>query len=279
MSTAKVGDGYLGWAEHAPFDKIIVTCSPEKVPQPLIDQLKEGGRMIVPVGERYQQMLYLFTKIDGKLEHEVLRPTLFVPMTGEAETARAVKPDPLRPKLFNSSFEELTTGDSREPIAWYYLRQLQVVEDDKAPDGRRFARFVNDTPGAIRGCCKGWGWMAAKFTRLSWAVTCAGKKSKQAPSVISCRFAQSLTSTKSGHKSAQTGSDHSAARLIGRFQSSAFRCRPTPRSNHSHRAARRHRASRFRSARTESGRCGKCETGRGGQVANRFFFVKKTCFL
>ncbi len=46
---AKVGDGYLGWPEHAPFDKIIVTCSPEKVPQPLVDQLKEGGRIVIPV--------------------------------------------------------------------------------------------------------------------------------------------------------------------------------------------------------------------------------------
>jgi len=53
----KVGDGYQGWPEHAPFDKIIVTCSPEKVPPALVAQLREGGRMVIPVGERYQQAL------------------------------------------------------------------------------------------------------------------------------------------------------------------------------------------------------------------------------
>ena len=81
----KVGDGYLGWPEHAPFDKIIVTCSPEKVPQPLVDQLADGGLMVIPVGERYSQTLYLFAKKGGKLETEALLPTLFVPMTGKAE--------------------------------------------------------------------------------------------------------------------------------------------------------------------------------------------------
>src|SRR5262249_48250810 len=59
---AKIGDGYKGWPEHAPFDKIIVTCSPEEVPQPLVDQLREGGKMMIPLGERYQQVFYQFEK-------------------------------------------------------------------------------------------------------------------------------------------------------------------------------------------------------------------------
>ena len=86
----KIGDGYQGWPEHAPFDKIIVTCSPENVPPALAEQLKEGGRMVIPMGERYQQTLYLLKKINGKLETEALKPTLFVPMTGKAESQRKV---------------------------------------------------------------------------------------------------------------------------------------------------------------------------------------------
>ena len=80
----RAGDGYLGWPEAAPFDAIIVTCAPEHVPQPLIDQLKEGGRMIIPVGRSWKQELVLFRKQDGKLEQHAVLPVRFVPMTGEA---------------------------------------------------------------------------------------------------------------------------------------------------------------------------------------------------
>src|SRR5438067_13530398 len=63
----KAGDGYKGWPEAAPFDAIIVTCAPDRVPQPLTDQLKEGGRMIIPVGAKFAQELYLLEKKDGRL--------------------------------------------------------------------------------------------------------------------------------------------------------------------------------------------------------------------
>ena len=81
----RAGDGYLGWAEAAPFDAIIVTCAPERVPQPLIDQLKEGGRMIIPVGRVWNQELVLLRKREGKLEQHAVLPVSFVPMTGQAQ--------------------------------------------------------------------------------------------------------------------------------------------------------------------------------------------------
>jgi protein-L-isoaspartate(D-aspartate) O-methyltransferase len=81
----KVGDGYKGWPEQAPFDAIIVTCAPDKVPQPLVDQLKEGGRMVIPVGERFAQQLYLLEKQNGQLKESVTLPVRFVPMTREPQ--------------------------------------------------------------------------------------------------------------------------------------------------------------------------------------------------
>ena len=81
----KVGDGYQGWAEEAPFDAIIVTCAPDKVPQPLVDQLKDGGRMIIPVGERFAQQLYLLENKNGQLKESATLPVRFVPMVRKDE--------------------------------------------------------------------------------------------------------------------------------------------------------------------------------------------------
>lgn len=146
----KIGDGFQGWPDAAPFDKIIVTCSPEKVPQPLIDQLADDGLMIVPVGERYQQNFYLFRKHDGQLESEALRATLFVPMTGTAEQRRQRQPDPQHPELVNGGFETVM-GDNELPEGWHYLRQAEIIEDSSdAAQGERFIHFANEDPG--RGC-------------------------------------------------------------------------------------------------------------------------------
>ncbi len=82
----RVGDGYEGWPEHAPFDAIIVTCSPEHVPKPLVEQLRDGGRMIIPVGDsRIGQELYLLEKRGNQVVKRAVLPVRFVPMTGKAQ--------------------------------------------------------------------------------------------------------------------------------------------------------------------------------------------------
>ncbi len=75
----KIGDGYYGWPEHAPFDKIIVTCAPKEIPQKLIEQLKDGGKMVLPVGDVFQELIVV-EKYKGKITKRSIIPVRFVPM-------------------------------------------------------------------------------------------------------------------------------------------------------------------------------------------------------
>lgn len=79
----KCGDGYQGWLEHAPFDAVMLTAAPEKIPQPLIKQLKTGGKLIAPVGNFFQELV-LITKTENGIKKERLIGVRFVPMTGKA---------------------------------------------------------------------------------------------------------------------------------------------------------------------------------------------------
>jgi len=142
----RIGDGFAGWPEKAPFDKVIVTCSPENVPQPLVDQLAEGGLMIIPVGERYEQTLVLLRKQGDELVRTELVPSLFVPMTGRAEEAREAQPDGSRPGLANPGFEDCLP-DSATPTAWYYGRQETLVKADDSPEGSQHLLLENREPG------------------------------------------------------------------------------------------------------------------------------------
>jgi len=80
----RVGDGYRGWPEAAPFDAVIVTAAPDHVPQPLVDQLKVGGRLVIPVGDRLQRLMVITRTAEG-VRTEEITPVRFVPMTGEAQ--------------------------------------------------------------------------------------------------------------------------------------------------------------------------------------------------
>jgi len=81
----KIGDGFEGWPEHAPFEGIIITCAVNKIPEPLVEQLKIGGRMVLPIGEtlRYQKLKVLTKEENGKLKDKYILDCVFVPMTGK----------------------------------------------------------------------------------------------------------------------------------------------------------------------------------------------------
>jgi protein-L-isoaspartate(D-aspartate) O-methyltransferase len=80
----RTGDGYAGWPEHAPFDAVIVTAAPPAIPEPLKQQLRVGGRLVIPVGQNFQRLLRI-TRSETGFEEENVLPVRFVPMTGRAQ--------------------------------------------------------------------------------------------------------------------------------------------------------------------------------------------------
>jgi protein-L-isoaspartate(D-aspartate) O-methyltransferase len=87
----RAGDGYVGWPDQAPFDAILVTAAPPRIPQPLLDQLADGGHLVAPVGEDIQQHLTVVTRTGTDLGRRVVLPVRFVPMTG---VVRRIKKSP-----------------------------------------------------------------------------------------------------------------------------------------------------------------------------------------
>jgi protein-L-isoaspartate(D-aspartate) O-methyltransferase len=174
----KIGDGYLGWPERAPFDKIILTCSPEKIPQPLVDQLKEGGRMVLPLGNRYEQALTMLEKKNGRFERRDLLPTIFVPMTGRSDRERTIKFDPLHPRIRNGSFEE---RDAKGGVAdWYYQLQMKPNETD-APEGQVCLQFDNDEPGRRSHALQAMGVDGSRIGKLRFELKYRAQKIADGP--------------------------------------------------------------------------------------------------
>jgi protein-L-isoaspartate(D-aspartate) O-methyltransferase len=87
---SRTGDGFQGWPDAAPFDGIVVTAAPPSVPDPLLRQLKVGGRLVIPVGGRnsLQSLLVLTKRPDGGFDRSNVMPVFFVPMTGQAQRRR-----------------------------------------------------------------------------------------------------------------------------------------------------------------------------------------------
>jgi protein-L-isoaspartate(D-aspartate) O-methyltransferase len=172
----RAGDGYKGWPEAAPFDKIIVTCSPESIPEPLIDQLAEGGQMIIPIGERYRQNIVRVTKRDGELIKKPLQATLFVPMTGTAEDQRRVLPDPKQPQVTNGDFEAIF-GEQDLPVGWHYLRQAATASEN----GNRFLSFTNQKIGKPSQALQGLAIDGRQVTEIEFSARVRGEKLSPGP--------------------------------------------------------------------------------------------------
>jgi protein-L-isoaspartate(D-aspartate) O-methyltransferase len=88
--TVREGDGYRGWPEEAPFDGIVVTAAPQRIPEPLLEQLAPGGRMVIPVGGFFQELKVFSKDKDGRVTEKDILPVRFVPMTGEIEKTPTV---------------------------------------------------------------------------------------------------------------------------------------------------------------------------------------------
>jgi protein-L-isoaspartate(D-aspartate) O-methyltransferase len=161
---ARTGDGFLGWPEAAPFDRIMVTCSPEKVPAPLAEQLREGGRMLIPVGEGFNQNLCVMVKQQGKLRVAARTPTYFVPMTGKADSVRSQPRGAAFTPLVNGDFEELL--EPGVPAAWYYLRQATLEEGGPLGSLGHFLRFQNQVPGRRCQAIQSFGADGSQVSRL-----------------------------------------------------------------------------------------------------------------
>jgi protein-L-isoaspartate(D-aspartate) O-methyltransferase len=120
----KTGDGYRGWPEAAPFDAIILTAAPAAVPDPLLAQLKTGGKMVLPLGKDFQDLVVL-TKTATGVERQVVAPVRFVPMTGEAEKEPpAAEEEPPERRMVESSQEQ-------EDLPMYTLFKLRADELDE----------------------------------------------------------------------------------------------------------------------------------------------------
>ncbi len=150
--------------------------------------------MIIPVGQRYQQTLYLLTKQDGKMVQKALQPTLFVPMTGAAEEARKELPDPSRPELVNGDFETKlpTSEDQSDGTAssvhqdtdaipgWYYGRHVKLMKEH-AFQGTQFVRFENQTADMSTHLLQGFPLDGRQVSaiRISGAIRLEGVKAGQ----------------------------------------------------------------------------------------------------
>ncbi len=200
--------------------------------------------MIIPLGERYQQMLYLFRKEQGELVQEALLPTLFVPMTGTAEERRVVLPDPSHPAIYNGGFEEASEGEEIKPIGWHYIRQARVTQEQGATEGKACLEFTNAELGQTEPRTAS---LPHRRTRSSRDRDLARRQRQRGPAFCppggSRRCWQSPFTMNAGRLSPNAAWGPGKARLRGRPSEKKLTSPFAPRSHRPHRHVRRQRRS------------------------------------
>jgi protein-L-isoaspartate(D-aspartate) O-methyltransferase len=136
--------------------------------------------MVVPVGDSYQQTLYLLRKKNGQLQREALRPTLFVPMTGVAEGQGDGAREDAEPKIVNGGFEE-PPGESEFVPGWYYQRQLSLETGPEAPEGQNYIVLKNELPGRAAHIMQGFSLDGRKYALLKVSAQIAHEQTQRIP--------------------------------------------------------------------------------------------------
>ena len=237
----KVGDGYQGWPEHAPFDKIIVTCSPENVPPALVEQLKEGGRMVIPV-RRALPADALPAEEDRRqdggrgLAADAVRAD---DRQGRGEPRGAARPRQADDR--QRRLRERRRRSARCPPAGTTSGNSKLVSDKDAPEGKNYVTFNNTMPGRGSQALQGFAVDGRKVAAV--AAFGAGPRPATfgpARTRSNCPASSSTSTTRTAPRSARPAWARGAARSIGRPKPSGSTCpRRAREADHAHRPARR----------------------------------------
>ena len=171
---------------------------------------------------------------------EALQPTLFVPMTGQAEASREVRPDPTRPAIENGGFESVA-GDPPRPTGWHYQRQLKIVDGNDAPEGKHYVTFSNALPGRNSHALQGFAVDGRKVAQLQLSAQVRGRdirpgqNAQQLPGMVISFYDENRATV------GEAGLGPGAARSIGRPRPNAINVPRSPRGRHANRSLWHHR--------------------------------------
>ncbi len=199
------------------------------MPLPLVEQLREGGRIVIPLGQRYQQTMYVLVKRDGEMVVESREPTFFVPMTGVAEDRRTPPGDDPLSDLGNGAFEELL--EPGKPAAWYYLRQATIEPAGASDKSANCLQFKTRCPGRSAQALQALGVDGSRVSEFVVELYAQGDNIKPADKATrrAGQTADQSSSMKTVVPWASKSSAPGRALSTGVCKAATSRCLPAPR--------------------------------------------------